>query len=249
MALLHVNFRSQALQLAMGMDVIIPEKAQYPTPTERKEYPVLYLLHGLSDDQSAWHRKTRIEEYVNGKDLIVVMPTTHRAFYTNTVSGYKYFDFVSKELPAICASMFPISTKREDTFAAGLSMGGYGAFKLGVLCHDKFAAVASLSGAVDVAAIMDRNTSPEFFSVFGENTRGSENDIIAQLEKLIAEGASLPRFYQACGTEDFLYLSNTAFRDRFKDRIDLTYEEGPGVHNWDFWDEYIRHVLKWLPIK
>lgn len=255
MALLHVGFYSQMLRMQSSMDVILPETNQgigvggAPPWDGKSLLPVLYLLHGTTDDQTIWQRRTSIERYAAGRPLAVVMPNGHLSAYCNQKYGHRYLDFITTELPEICQKMFRISPERKDNFIAGLSMGGYGAFKLGVLCHDKFAAVASLSGAVDVAAIMDRNTSPEFFSVFGENTRGSENDIIAQLEKLIAEGASLPRFYQACGTEDFLYLSNTAFRDRFKDRIDLTYEEGPGVHNWDFWDEYIRHVLKWLPIK
>ena len=80
------------------------------------------------------------------------MPTTQLGWYTDMHIGYKWWTYISKELPAICRSFFPyMSDKREDTFAAGLSMGGYGAFKAALGAPETFCAGASLSGALDIA--------------------------------------------------------------------------------------------------
>ena len=134
MALLHVDFFSDALGMCTAMDVILPEKTRGQIGMEGRgaegKCPTLYLLHGMSDDHTIWQRRTSIERYVADKALAVVMPTTHLGWYTDMYIGYKYWTFISQELPAICRRFFPMmSDRREDTFAAGLSMGGYGAFK------------------------------------------------------------------------------------------------------------------------
>ncbi len=254
MALIHMDVFSQALGMAVNLDVLLPDSAQYPTPAEPKKYPVLYLLHGLYDDHTIWQRRTRIESYVAGKDLIVVMPSTHRAFYTNTVSGHKYFDYIALELPAICRAYFPVAEGRENTFAAGLSMGGYGAYKLAMTYPERYAAAASLSGAVNIEGMYKRHVvvgeNSEFEYVFGKqrSIKGSENDLFALTEKVIASGCEKPKLYMACGTDDTLLCDSRLFRRRYGKEFDFTYEEGPGNHNWDFWDKYIQKVLAWLPL-
>ncbi len=254
MALLHIDFFSHALGEAVGVDVLLPEHPQYPAPeTVPARYPVLYLLHGLSDDQTAWQRYTRIDIYAH--DLIVVMPTTHRAWYTNTTAGLRYFDFTAYELPAVIRAYFPAAEGRENTFAAGNSMGGYGAFKLALSCPEQFGAAASLSGALDLADTAKwcagDGLGREYLSVFGEpgNMADSENDILALAQRVIDTGAPRPKLYSVCGTEDSLLPDSRLFRDRFGTSFDLTYREAPGEHNWDFWDLHIRDVLDWLPVR
>ena len=254
MALLHVDFKSDALHEAVQMNVLLPDKSQYPAAAEPKKYPVLYLLHGLSDDHTIWERRTRIESYVAGKDLIVVMPNSNRAWYTNTASGLKYFDLMAYELPRICKAYFPVAEGRENTFVAGLSMGGYGAFKLALTLPEQYAAAASLSGALDIAGIAKRRANAgltdEFQAVFGRarTYKGTEHDVYALAEKVIASEGPKPKLFMACGTEDGLLRDSRLFRRRYGKDFDLTYMEGPGIHNWDFWDTYIRKVLAWLPM-
>ena len=135
MALLHVNYFSNVLGMCMNMDVILPQQTKGQIGMEgavnSTSYPTLYLLHGMSDDHTIWQRRTSIERYVSDMGIAVVMPTVHLGWYTDMVHGRKYWTFISEELPAICRSFFPnLSDKREETFAAGLSMGGYGALKL-----------------------------------------------------------------------------------------------------------------------
>ena len=254
MPLLHMNFHSHALGMACSCDILLPDTVQYPNAQERKNYPVLYLLHGLSDDHTIWQRRTRIESYVTGKDLIVVMPNVHRSFYTNTVSGHKYFDFVAEELPAICKAYFPVSDKREDTFVAGLSMGGYGALKLALTYPDRYAAVASLSGVTLITDRLIREVTParsnEFLHVFGpvEEVAGSGNDLTALADRIIAEKIRKPAVFMACGESDFLLQDNRIFRERYGEAFNINYMEAPGNHNWDFWDTHIQKVLAWLPL-
>lgn len=252
MALLHVNFSSSVLGLKCSMDVILPER---PCPYADKKWPTLYLLHGLSDDHTVWQRRTSIERYVDGMDLAVVMPSVHRSFYTDMRHGMRFWTFISEELPTLCERMFPLSPLRENRFAAGLSMGGYGAFKLGLLKPDRYAAVASLSGAVDMVAVAGRGGHDEadeemFTDIFGDLDEmiGGDDDLTAAAQRLIDSGAEKPRFYMACGTEDFLYDTNVDFFKAYGSSLGIRYEEGPGAHTWAFWDTYIQHVLKWLPL-
>lgn len=260
MALIQCGFFAQTLGLSMSMNVVIPERS-YGIGVEAggartgDKFPVLYLLHGLSDDHSIWLRRTSVERYAAEYGIAVVMPEVHRSFYTNMKSGLDYWTFVSEELPHVAQSLFPISGKREDSFAAGLSMGGYGAMKLGLRAPEKFAAVASLSGAMDILAF-DHEGSPlaakEYKWIFGskEEAAGSDDDLFALAERASAAGVSLPKLYQCCGTEDFLYAHNVRFRDHVRSLgIALDYEEGPGDHNWGYWDERIQRVLAWLPLR
>ncbi len=129
---------------------------------------MLYLLHGMSDDHTAWLRYTSIERYAARHGLAVVMPAVGRSFYANEAHGHPYWDFLSEELPAVVGRFLRVSDRREDTFVAGLSMGGYGAFKWALRQPERFAAAASLSGALDVvalAALPERDELPR--RVFG----------------------------------------------------------------------------------
>lgn len=259
MALLHVDFFSDVLGMCTQMDVILPEQTRGQIGMEGKrsggKYPTLYLLHGMSDDHTIWQRRTSIERYAADYGIAVVMPTTQLGWYTDMHIGFKWWTFISQELPAICRTFFPnMSSRREDTFAAGLSMGGYGALKCGLLAPETFGAVASLSGGVDAVEVA--NSIPDanglFYDIFGpaDKIKGSDNDLFAVAERLTARPELMPKVYMWCGTEDFLYQSNLRMRDHLRAlNYDLTYEECPGDHQWKYWDAKIQTVLGWLPIE
>lgn len=258
MALIHCNFSSTVLQLDMGMDVILPEPAApasgVPQP-DLQRHPVLYLLHGLSDDHTIWQRRTSIERYVKERDLVVVMPAVQRSFYSDMACGGAFWTYVSEEVPALAQSFFPITGDPAQTFVAGLSMGGFGAFKLALNHPERFGAAASLSGAVDIIEV---GSGPgdewqrEMRCIFGDpaSLPGSSNDLFHLAEKLAKSGhANLP-LYQFCGTDDFLYGQNQRFRAHAEGLgLNLTYAEGPGGHEWSVWDAEIQQVLDWLPLK
>lgn len=218
----------------------------------------LYLLHGYSDDHTRWQRQTSIERYVEDLNIAIIMPNVHRSYYTDTQYGYNYWSFVSDELPKKMRKIFPLSDQREDNFVAGLSMGGYGAAKLALRHPENFAAFATLSGAVDLAMLEDEKVqfevelqvANEFKWVFGEKLTETENDTMYLLERL-ADKEEKPLIYQCCGTADFLYPMNVAFRELAEESgYDLTYTEEEGAdHNWPYWDAKIKDVLDWLKEK
>jgi S-formylglutathione hydrolase FrmB len=256
-ALLHCNFFSDVLGLCCSMDVILPQATSgqvgMASVAKRGQFPTLYLLHGLSDDHTIWQRRTSIERYVADMGLAVVMPAVHRSFCTDMARGHAYWTFISEELPAICRSFFPLSERREDTFVAGLSMGGYGAFKLALRCPERYCAAASLSGALDMVSLFQLRPErePEWENVFGEPDAlaGSDNDLFQLAQAVARSGGPKPALYQWCGTEDELLGGNRRFRDHAAQLgLDLTYSESPGGHEWGCWDEHIQNVLKWLPV-
>jgi putative tributyrin esterase len=212
--------------------------------------PVLYLLHGLSDDCTIWERRTSIERYASERGIAVVMPEVRRSFYTDEAVGEKYWTFVSEELPQLLARTFRISTAREDTFVAGLSMGGFGAFKLALNHPERFAAAASLSGALDPTALdLSEHAGHLAERIWsGQDIAGTADDLMGLLRS--ADPTTLPRLFLDCGTEDHLVTQNQAFIDLAEERsVDLTSRLRPGIHAWDFWDRGIQDVLDWLPIR
>ena len=256
MILTAVNFFSETLTLGCAMNVLLPQRPLADAQKKpRKKLRTLYLLHGHSDDHTAWQRYTSIERYAEDLNLAVVMPAVHLSFYTDMAHGGKYWQFISEEVPALVRDMFPLSTRSEDNFVAGLSMGGYGAFKLAFTHPDRYAAAASLSGALDIREVVKAHRDPankawlaEMRTVFGDPSKvpGSKHDLFT-LAKKVAKGKVKPRLYQCCGTEDQLYADNLRFRDVVRKLpLDLTYEEGPGEHNWAYWDKMIQNVLAWM---
>jgi S-formylglutathione hydrolase FrmB len=212
--------------------------------------PVLYLLHGLSDDDTTWLRRTSIERYVAPLGLAVVMPQVHRSFYTDQAHGGRYWTFLSEELPQIVQGFFRVSDRREDTYVAGLSMGGYGALKWALRRPQRFAAAASLSGALDMASRsgLDDLEPGLTATIFGtRQVAGSDEDLLALLDR--ADVASTPPLYVACGTEDHLLGENERFLARARERgLPVTVDLGPGEHEWGYWDARIQDVLAWLPL-
>lgn len=252
MALLSVRYFSEALELSTSMQVILPQQtsAQIGMTGNAREggHPVLYLLHGLSDDDSIWLRRTSIERYAAELGLAVVMPAVHRSFYADEAHGMRHWTHVSEELPRLVASFFPVSQRREDTFVAGLSMGGYGALKLALRRPDRFAAAASLSGALDVVELASQEPRGGLLQqVFGHDgpVAGSDDDLFALLRR--TDASSLPRLYVSCGQDDVLLPHSERFVESAREiGADPAHSVVPGDHEWSVWDTEIAHVLEWI---
>jgi len=255
MAFLDFHFFSDELGLTCSAWILLPQPSTGQIGMDggvaQEKYPTLYLLHGLSDDHTIWMRRTSIERYAAAKNIAVVMPAVGRSFYQDMASGPKYWTFVSEELPAICERVLPLSTAREDRFAAGLSMGGYGALRLGLAKPERFAAVASLSGALDMPKRArdagkpgSRVSLDEWIGILGPGLKveGTDSDL-----HFLA--GPKPGIYLACGTEDELLEDSRAFRRHLEAlRLPATYLESPGSHEWGYWDAQIQRVLDWLPL-
>jgi len=237
MAYCEIKFKSVTLQKAMGMQVLLPQ-VDVPGP-----YPVFYLLHGLSDDYSIWQRHTRIEWYVRELPLIVVMPDGGRSFYCDAVQGPAWESYFMNDLIGFIDRFFPTVAAREGRVIGGLSMGGYGAFKLALSHPDKFCSAVSHSGALGIARGLPRDElQPELDRIFGPDPKGGPNDLFALAEKRTP--ADLPALRFDCGVDDFLIEHNRDFHQHLT-RLDLPHEyaEFPGEHTWDYWDEHVQQAL------
>ena len=257
MAFLHCTFKSVLLGREVGMNVVIPQhfysaQDRFNQASGRK-YRTLFLLHGLSDDHSAWSRYTSIERYAAARDLAVVMPDGGRSFYTDALNGFRYWSFISEELPSVAAEMFPLSLDYGDCFAAGLSMGGYGALKLAMRHPERFAAAVALSPVVDLQARFNSPQSaswlPEMVNIFGspEQARENGNDLFALADSLAGQPRQ-PKLLSICGLDDFMLEDNRNFNRHMQDIAypEFHYFEYPGNHNWIFWDRYIQDALDFL---
>lgn len=244
---IHATLRSQTLDFNTDVNILLPEK-----PDE--DVPVLYLLHGMHGDYSSWLSGSAIGRYARMRNIAVVMPSAANSFYCNMKYGERYFDYITEELPAFLTKNFPrISQKREKTFIAGLSMGGYGALKLALRNPDRYAACASLSGCLDLALRM--NTSgvkwePVAIANWGENYReafpNSKDDLLYLIDTFPKDKPK-PRIFFTCGTEDSLYKENQSFRRHVEGKgFETHYDEGPGIHDWVFWDHWILPAIDWM---
>jgi len=259
MALMHVDYFSKVLNMAVNVDVIVPQSAVsqigMAAAARDGKHPVLWLLHGASDDETIWQRRTSIERYAARYGLAVVMPAVQLSSYANTVYSGRYHDYVAHELPEVMRTFFAFSEKREDNFISGLSMGGGGCMKIGLAHPENYAAIGCLSAGISPAYTPDTPVDPRrakrnMMVTGGRDQRGTEEDAFCSALTILREGKPIPRIYHACGTEDFLLSSARRTRDFFiqmpGNPFGYKYEEAPGVHNWEFWDEHIQHFLEFI---
>lgn len=262
MAFMQVEFFSRTLMHTVTVNVILPtdKKGFGGTDQNPKEFKTLYLLHGIFGNYTDWVSGTRIASWAQDRDLAVVMPSGDNKFYVdNEKSGDNFGKFIGEELVEFTRKSFPLSHKREDTFIGGLSMGGYGALRNGLKYCETFGSIVALSSALILDGVlaseykegwaMDNRYFYE--SIWGDldKLRGSENDYNALAEQIVAADKPRPQLYLACGTEDFLYAQNLEYHQLLTTLgYNHTYAEGPGVHDWYFWDKYIKKALDWLPL-
>lgn len=264
MALIQANFMSKSLMRTVPINVILPvDKLTFPGMPERgdKPYKTLYLLHGIFGNYTDWISGTSIQRWAEEKDLAVVMPSGDNMFYVDQEKSNNFYgEFIGRELVEITRKMFPLSHKREDTFIAGLSMGGFGAIRNGLKYHETFGYIGGLSSALIVDSLPARtNDSPLFMerrdyaeSIFGDLSVVMTSDKNPEwlVKKLSEEQVELPEVYLACGTEDSLLGVNRKMHETMTESgMKVTYEEGPGGHEWDFWNRHIKKFIDWLPLE
>ena len=203
---------------------------------------------------------TRIQRWAQDHDLAVIMPSGENKFYVDNENSHEYYSqFIGEELVSNHQShVSSFSQRREDTFIAGLSMGGYGAIINGLKYYQTFGYIAALSSALLIDTFInakDGDDVPYMYkrsyltSVFGDlhKLKGSDKDYKALIQNMAIK--DVPAIYMACGTDDSLIKENRDYRVfLLQQGINVTYEEGPGAHEWDFWNRYIERVLEWLPL-
>lgn len=248
MALLRIDHVPETVKVNLPMNIILPDPGKMGGVAVARR-KVLYLLHGLSDDASAWQRYTAIESIAALYGLVVIMPSAGRSFYADLPNGQNYFSYLTDELPGYLQKVFGLSPRREDTLIAGNSMGGYGAFKAAFLHPELYSAAASFSGVLSLAFITDYPNDPrrgEFEYLFGDLDKmtGSEHDPAAWLKRAANNPGKLPGLYIACGRQDDLYPLNKQFYAACQSLgIHVDYHEEDGFHDWFFWNAQIQRFL------
>lgn len=209
-----------------------------------RRYPVLYLLHGHDGGHRNWLDRTNLLAHTARLPLIVVLPDAGNSWYTNSSARplERFEEYVAREVPAFIDQHFRTLTYREARYVAGLSMGGYGALKLGLKHSARFSLAGSFSGAPLAAEDTSSPTRMDAFGPAGSASR-AENDLMALVrDARIADGTY---FYVDTGTSDRLLAENRAFVQAMAARpLAYEYHEVPGTHGWEFWDRRLPVFLK-----
>ena len=257
MVLFRGDIKCKSLQRRTSISVILPaDNIHFLQDTEEivpKPYKTLYLLHGLYGSDDIFLANTSIQKFAEDNGIAIVIPCGENSFYVDNPKAHAYYgEYVGQELLDITRNIFPLSHKREDTFIAGFSMGGYGAIRNGLKYHENFSKIGMISAALitdDIVNYTDDSNvlrSRDFYeSIFGDldKLEGSDMDPKA----LIGNCPNIPNIYMACGADDFLFEKNTDFNDYLKDNgIDATFVRAPGEHTWEFCDEHIKEFIKTL---
>lgn len=263
----RMEFHSESLMQHTNFSFVlpsdVPEEEVYKPEYFEREPKTVILLHGLTGTDTDWMFGGVAQDMAIQYNLNIFMPTTGNSFYLDKgYEGANSETFIAEELPEFIRKTFGVSTDREDMIIAGLSMGGYGAIHTALDHPEKYFACVALSSAFVINAVA---TDPRFggskedategeaevrellpkqmiYDIFGDPKEivGSDKDPEALFLKRKAEGREMPELYFAVGTEDSLLANNRKFRDFLKAQgADFTYEEGPGIHDWHFWNKYL----------
>jgi len=238
MAILEIRFPSPILGREVAMNAIVPDSGSGPFAT-------YYLLHGMYDDYTGWLRRSKVELYVQGLPLIVVMPDGQRSMYTNANEGPRFADHIIHEVIGQTERLLPAKKTRGGRAIGGLSMGGYGAMRLALANPDLFVSVNSHSGALmrGTNGWHGKDYAEEMGRIFGKRPSGSEHDLITLVDRCRKAGKG-PKMLVDCGTEDFLLEDNREFHRGLEHwNIPHDYREFPGAHDWYYWDAHLPEAV------
>lgn len=257
----RMEFHAESIMQHSSFCFVLPNDINMEEVKDLRHYDrppkSLILLHGLTGSDTDWLYGGVAQEMAIQYNLAVFMPTTGNSFYLDRgYPGGNYAEFVGKEFPEYVRSTFGYCMKGEDTLIGGLSMGGYGALHTALSYPENFSACIALSSAMVVYDYIENRCRKNDIlpdkmvaDLFGnlDELENSDKNMEFLYRKLKKEGKKIPSIYLAIGTEDALYGDNQKFRSFLsKERADFLYEDGPGMHNWTFWNEYLPSGLEWV---
>jgi len=240
------EFFSKSLQRQMKYRVLVPSSYD----TEDSSFPAFFLLHGLYGSYEDWTKRTKLEQYSAATEYIIAMPDADNSWYSNWYKDpqNKFGDYLVQDFVPEIEKHYRVAPGRENRVIAGLSMGGYGALKIGLLHPDMFRIAASFSGALNPTTDMAAQ-HPDFAiqlnKVYGppDSSTRAENDIFKIAGS--ADAKSAPYFYLDCGADDPFLTTNRDFTSLLRShKFAYEYHELPGNHNWVYWNSRIRYFLE-----
>lgn len=265
MSRIEFSYHSQSLGYRTDVTAIVPSidwvEMMRGTPADEfhgKRFPALWLLHGTSGDNDCWTRFTRIESWAEQNRIAIFMPDARLSAYSDMDRGPAHYTHIVDELPAVCRALFPILEGRNNNFVGGLSMGGYGALKIGLRNPDRYSLILNLSGGVDRVMHVERTVREQRQAglhnlgamrvTFGDlsQVRGGIHDVFALAEQLAKSGQPKPKIFTSIGTLDPHWDENVRLRSvLIKNDYDVYWEQGPFIHDWTNWNHFIELALVW----
>lgn len=264
MAIVKVNFFSEALLRYVNFTAVIPIDKRSVDGEKRREkntpMKTLYLLHGIYGCEYDWLTRSRVARWAQERNLAVIMPAGENKFYSDMkATGDNFGKYIGQDLVDFTRTMFCLSEKSEDTYIAGLSMGGAGALLTGLRYPDTFSRIGAFSSALilekypegnNACGLKDKRSLLETVLGPEENHKGSENDYYFLAESLVSKGRQLPKIFMSCGLQDGLLDKNRLFHKHLLNLgYSVDYNEENGNHEWDFWDRQLLRFLDWLPVE
>ncbi|WP_400229126.1 alpha/beta hydrolase [Methanobrevibacter smithii] len=263
MVLFRGDIKCKSLQRRTSLSVILPaDNIHYLQGTEEiaeKPYKTLYLLHGLFGSDDIFLANTTIQKFAEDHNIAVVLPSGENSFYVDQKESHKYYgEFIGRELVEMTRNIFPLSHKKEDTYLAGFSMGGYGAIRNGLKYHDTFGYIGAISAAMLTDDLHNWGEGDDLLSSksFAQSCFGDLNKVIGSdmdpkflIDDLIANDIEIPKIFMAVGDNDFLYNENIDYYNYLKSRnVDVEFRCSSGEHTWEFCNDYIKEFIEWLPL-
>ena len=251
----------------MGKDVKYTIYLPAGYETSERSYPVVYLLHGYSDDDTGWLQFGEINRLADKAiadgtipPMIIVMPDGFVSFYMNSYDGKeKYEDFFVKEFMPKIEKDYRIKAQKRYRGISGLSMGGYGSMNLALRNPELFAAAAPLSGAFyDENTIIDMdeaNWTRAYGQLYGRDLKGAdrltktlfENSPIKIVETKSTDELKKVRYWIDCGDDDFLTKGNCLLHIALTEKkIPHEFRMREGGHTWDYWRTGIIPALEFI---
>ena len=260
MAFISSNFYSAKLGQEVDLEIYLPNDYTNKTSISQPQ-AIIYFLHGLSRSQKYFKELSATNRYARDNQLAIVYISAPQSWYSDMVHGMNYFSYITEELPLLLKSMYGLEFPREKTFLAGLSMGGYGTWKIGLNRPDMFSAIAPMSAPCDAQMMADmikqmrRAGKPatgleSFINAFGEDVKITDKDNIFTLLENVSElpAEQQPRIRSMCGKQDELiqiYKQNVKL-DQFAQTLplaDYKFWKWDGAHEYSFWDRGILHAI------
>lgn len=261
-----LSIESSVLDKSVNYNIYLPKGYE----ESNRSYPVLYLLHGYTDNEIGWTQFGEVQqitdeatESLSVTDMIIVMPDAGVSWYINNHDGsVDYEDFFTQELILHIDKTYRTRASKEFRAVAGLSMGGYGTLIMATKHPELFTAAAPLSAAVfldeEIVNMPQENWDNALGTPFGEGLEGEdrltdhyyENSVLEIMKTGDQEALTSVDYYIDCGDDDFLIRGNLALYDRMvQNEINAEFRVRDGAHTWDYWRTALPDVLEFVSVR
>lgn len=225
---------------------VVIKPAGYDTA---KQLPVIYLLHGYSDNYAAWVTNAKgVDKLADQYNVLVVCPDGgYGSWYWNSPvdSSFQYETYISTELVAYVDNHYKTIASKKGRAITGLSMGGHGALYLAIKHPDVFGAAGSMSGGVDIRPFPNNWDMAKRLGTYAANQQSWEQHTVINMLHLVQPGSL--QLIIDCGTQDFFYEVNQNLHQQLLYRnIPHDYITRPGKHDWNYWTNAVKYQFLFM---